>query len=62
MKQPFDMPFSRERLRQLRKNARALCAVAACENRIHKGGQCRKHYEKTKARVKAAYAAKKEAK
>lgn len=35
--------ISRERMRQLRKNERGLCSVAACERKISKGGRCRVH-------------------
>ena len=52
-------PFSRERLRQLRRNARALCSVARCDNPLFRGGRCKGHYAMDKARLKAAYANKK---
>lgn len=56
----YTITLSRERVRQFRKNARGLCSVASCDCRVHRGGKCVAHYAKDLARLKAAYAKKKE--
>ena len=60
-KSQFRANISRERLRQLRKNAAGLCLRASCNRKHVKWGQCKEHAKADSARRKASYAAKKKA-